>query len=150
MAADLVVLDPQIQEFATGFDWDGPYINVAAIGGFPISAYGASVTLGFGGTSDAFYYGAELTGAILGPALFGAVEGDVRLGILVSDEFLLYGVAGVGGAFFGGPVLAYGVLGAGAEFAVTDTMTIRAQYQANISAGPFVQHVGKIGLSWYF
>ncbi len=149
-AADLVVLDPMVEEFATGFDWDGAYFNLSAVGGFPIQAYGVTGAIGFGATSDSFYYGAELVGGVFGPALFGTLEGDVRLGVLVSDDFLLYGVAGVGAAFIGGGMLPYGVLGAGAEFAVTDTMTIRAQYQANISAGPFVQHVGKIGLSWYF
>ncbi len=153
-AADLVVLDPMVQEFATGFDWDGPYVNVSAFGvatNFgPGFLGGVAGTIGVGGTSDSFYYGAELTGVIIGfPGLAFAGELKGRLGVLVSDDFLLYATAGVGAANLGG-ITPYGILGVGAEFAVTDTMSIRAQYQADIFAPNAIGHVGAIGLSWYF
>ena len=146
MAADLIVMDPMVEEIATGFDWDGPYVNISAYGGIGAAA-GVTGTIGVGGTSDSFYYGAELTGAYVWPLNTFALEGDVRLGFLVSDDVLLYGLAGLGTV---GGVLPYGILGAGMEFAVTDTMSIRAQYQADIFGPGDVGHFGKIGLSWYF
>lgn len=150
-AADLVVLDPVVQEFATGFDWDGAYINVSVYGGvtdFSPNIYGVAGTIGFGGTSDSFYYGAEVAAVYDGLFQDFALRGDVRLGVLVTDDVLLYGLAGLGYAV--GNQTAYGILGAGVEFAVSDSMTIRAQYEAEMYDFGGIAHVGAIGLSWYF
>ncbi len=155
-AADLVVMDPMVQEIATGFDWNRPYINVSASYQIlPNDAFTSLyATIGIGATSDTFYYGAELTASIIAfPAPNDVLlEGDARLGVLVSDEFLVYGLAGAGVVFQanGGPNIPYGLLGVGGEFAVNDSFSIRAQYQANFYATGAIGHVGKIGASWYF
>jgi hypothetical protein len=143
-------------EMATDFDWSGPYANVSLVGVVDVFGVvppmgGVSGTVGIGGTVGSFYFGVEANAAVVGAPGFiiGAVSTDVRLGVAVTESALIYTLGGIGEVFFGGGgMLPYVFGGLGAEFAITDEMTIRAQYQLDLAILP--SHVGKVGVSWYF
>lgn len=150
LAADL---DPI--EMATDFDWSGPYANVSVVG--VIDAFnvippmgGVSGTVGIGGTVGQFYFGVEGNAALVGTPGFivGALSTDLRVGVAVTESALIYTLGGVGELITTGGMLPYVFAGLGAEYAIGDDMTLRAQYQMDASVT--LSHVGKVGVSWYF
>jgi opacity protein-like surface antigen len=156
LAADLIIADPVIDNtfIAPGFDWDGPYAGLWVSGQFNHNN-GTSGNNGWG-------FGASLgVNAMLDSNLLAGVEGNLgwvghdwqgqihgKLGF-TADTLAIYGLAGVG---FNGDTDGYVPVGIGAEFAVADPLTIKAEYQyqwdfdnSNESA-----HVGKFGFNWHF
>jgi opacity protein-like surface antigen len=143
-AADLVIDAEPVIDNSFGFDWEGPYAGLWLSGD----------------TSPAFGLGANLgVNALIDSSLLAGVEGNIawysdatwdvsahgRLGF-VADSALIYALAGIGwnsgaGGHFFVPV------GVGAEFAVADNLSLKAEY--NYRWGENV-HLGKIGFNFHF
>jgi opacity protein-like surface antigen len=158
MAADLIISDPIIDNTfaAPGFDWEGPYV------GLYVSGQASDFT-------DAWGIGAVLgANVLLDTSLLAGLEGSVawlagtpdswqgqvhgKLGF-VMDQAAIYGLLGVG---FNSETDGYVPIGVGAEFALADNFTIKAEYQyqwdfedqvAGVSEDA---HVGKVGFNWHF
>jgi len=114
------------------FDWTGFYAglygvaqNSSADGG----QYGVGINLGANTTFDFYLVGAEVALQGLTGDSGGTTSADIlaRGGLLVNDDVLVYAAAGYG-ADTGGTADSNFLLGAGAEFAVTDNVSLRAQY----------------------
>lgn len=116
-----------------GFDWTGFYAGIYGIGHLPTSGagqLGLGVDAGVNAQLDFFLVGGEV--ALHGLSSGGSIEtayGQVtgRAGVLISDEVLLYAAAGYGldlETFADDHLL----LGGGVEVAVTDELSLRAQY----------------------
>src|SRR5688572_16018203 len=141
-AADLVIEDEPIIDNSFGFDWEGPYAGLW-VAGLTTPAFGLGADLGINVLVDS--------------SLLAGVEGDIswqsdstwtaqghgRLGF-VMDQALVYGLAGLGWNSGTGGFLPLGV---GVELAVTDNLTLKAEY--NYRWGPDV-HVGKVGFNFHF
>lgn len=117
---------------SNGFDWDGFYAGVHGVGQVsPVGGnqYGLGVSLGVNAQFDYVLVGAEV-------ALQGITGGNVstvyaellgRAGVLVTDDVALYAAAGYG-VDLGAPAEYDFLLGGGVEYAVTDDVSVRAQY----------------------
>jgi outer membrane immunogenic protein len=115
-----------------GFDWNGFYAGVHGLGQMsPVGGtqYGVGVNLGVNAQFDYVLVGAEV-------ALQAVTGGNVstaylellgRAGVLVTDDVALYAAAGYG-VDLGAPTEDDLLLGGGGEFAVTDQVSLRAQY----------------------
>ncbi|HEY8596527.1 MAG TPA: porin family protein [Devosiaceae bacterium] len=124
--------DLPIADQATNqFDWTGFYAGVYGLGQWQNSNvdYGLGLVLGYNVQSGFYLLGAEAGIAGLtdgsGSSAYGQVLG--RGGIVVTDQTLLYGALGYG-TDFGSPVNDHALVGAGLEYAVSDNMSVRAQY----------------------
>lgn len=146
-AADLIISEPVVDN-AVAFDWEGPYVGLFVLG-HSAGLFGVGVDAGVNvAVSDGFLLGLEGDVAWLSDnSWMGQVHG--RAGFLASDEVLLYGLAGIG---FDSVWDAFIPVGVGAEFAVADNLTLRAQYQYQWDLDNSAQnaHVGKIGFNWHF
>jgi len=119
---------------ATGFDWDGFYMGLGVTGSSlsnivtETTGY-LDIIAGFNVTSGSVLFGAE---AWIGG--YSANTGDTgwgggaaaRVGYLISPEALIYLS---GGGYFYDAGAQYGTIGAGAEFAVTDNLSIDLEYK---------------------
>lgn len=149
MMGDGVVADD------SGFDWDGFFATVYTAYVFSDS-FSSSTGVGFsvGGnmTDGNFLYGGTATvGALFGGQADGEynAQGVVRAGYLISDNVLLYGLAGLGWETENDAW--YIPTGVGAEFGFADNLSLRLQYQANyITAQDVWSGSVSAGLSWYF
>lgn len=146
-AADLIVSEPVIDN-AYAFDWEGPYAGLFLMG-HDFGIFGLGVDLGVNVlVSEGVLLGVEGDLAWLSDnSWIGQVHG--RAGFLVSDEFLIYGLAGAG---FDSKWDAFIPVGVGAEFAVADNLTLKAQYQYQWDFDNAAEdaHVVKVGLNWHF
>lgn len=137
-AADLITMPVSSSQAAlpvadSGFDWSGFYAGVYGVGQLgSVSGlqYGAGIDLGVNAQFDFFLVGAEvaLHGLIGGPAIdtaYGQILG--RAGVTITDDVLLYAAAGYG-VDLGPPAEEDFLLGGGVEMAVTDDVSVRAQY----------------------
>lgn len=124
IAADLPTVGtapPPPPPMATHFGWDGKYLGVftmASIPFYPTLVLGG--TFGWNMVRGNLVAGAEIdafVGAI--PTFFAGAHAHGRLGFLVGDRAMLYGLAGVG--WSGLPFWSYG---GGVEFALRDTKSI--------------------------
>src|SRR5205085_2438797 len=137
MAADLLeepIADGVVTD-DSGFDWDGFFATIYSAYVFSDS-FSSSTGVGFsvGGnmTDGSFLYGGTATfGALFGGEADGEynAQGVVRAGYLVSDNVLLYGLAGLGWETYNDAI--YIPTGVGAEIAFADNLSLRLQYQAN-------------------
>jgi outer membrane immunogenic protein len=137
-AADLITVptstpaEMPIYEDA-GFDWSGFYAGVyggAQNGTTSGTQYGLGVQAGVNAQFDFYLLGAEvavhgLTGGTASETTYGQVLG--RAGLVVSDDVLIYAAGGYG-IDLGPPDEQDVLLGGGVELAVTDTITVEAQY----------------------
>ncbi|HVX80451.1 MAG TPA: porin family protein [Devosiaceae bacterium] len=137
MAADLIGYSTStdkslpVTTASPGYDWSGFYAGV--FGAYQKSAasgdaLGGGVDLGVNTTFNFVLAGAEVAvvGLDNGAGATPYVQGIGRAGVLLTDNLVAYGAAGFGldpnaGA---GDVLA----GGGLEYAVTDALSLRAQY----------------------
>lgn len=158
-AADPVITpDPMINYASPGFNWDGFYAG-AGIGGAALTdgTY-ATRTLdlqavgGYNYTASDFLIG--IKGAI-GPYWSAAggrdvvVSGELRGGVLITPQTLLYGSAGAR-YYLRGAAL-YGFVGAGAEFAVTDNISMDFEYRyLGWSNNTWSGHRASFATLWHF
>lgn len=138
-AADLITMPvstgPEAVPVAqdTGFDWNGFYAGVYGVGqwgSLSDGQYGLGVNAGVNAQFDFFVIGGEVAmhGLIGGPTIdtvYGQVLG--RAGVVITDNVLLYAAAGYG-VDLGLPAEDDFLLGGGVELAVTDDVSVRAQY----------------------
>ncbi|MEO6179374.1 MAG: hypothetical protein ABIP15_06355 [Devosia sp.] len=125
MAADLIVDVPTPDEVMTS-GWDGAYIGVQG-GIYTGPAIGSDIFVGANMTvSESFLIGAEVgIGTFYTfPGIGFDIYGDVRGGVIVGDNALIYGLVGAEFDVPGGATLFAGV---GAEVKVTDDVSIRGQ-----------------------
>ena len=135
-AVDPVTLSVETTSLAVpaepgGFDWSGFYAGVygaAGQGGAAGSQFGLGAGIGVNAQLDFVLVGAEVTlQSLSGEGIdtsYGSVLG--RSGIVLTDDILLFAVAGYGWdlqGVGGGPLA-----GGGLEFALTGPVSLRAQY----------------------
>lgn len=132
-AADLIIADEPAAIEASAFDWEGFYAGVQAGGQFyPGLSYGLlGVHAGVNFLpAEGFLLGLEGTAEVIwgDPGTFGEFFVSGRAGALITDDVLLYGLAGVGvevneaGDTFGSYQL-----GGGVEVAVAESISLRGQ-----------------------
>ncbi len=137
-AADLITVPtstpvemPVYEE--AGFDWNGFYAGVyggvqnSDIGG---TQYGLGVQAGVNAQFDFYLLGAEvavqgITGGNNVETSYGQILG--RAGLVVTDDVVVYAAGGYG-IDLGAPEEHDVLLGGGVELAVTDSISVRAQY----------------------
>lgn len=139
-------------------DWDGFYAGLGLSGaynvnlgerfGFVDGIVGVNAQL-----EGDFVVGAEvalsgwISDAPAGPGL--SASGEVRGGFLVTPDVLLYGSAGAMHFISGGAT--YLQVGAGAEFAVADNMSLDLQYKYWVEMpGVYRDHSLSASLLWHF
>ncbi|MCW5695448.1 MAG: hypothetical protein KIS96_01805 [Bauldia sp.] len=132
-AADIYVPPPAppVAPPAPLFSWAGSYAG--AYGGvyFPF-AWQAGVTLGHNFVRGSLIYGLEIQAGLVRNPMGSAftVDLNARAGVAVgtTDRVLLYTEAGIGAIVSsGGPYVSFG---AGAEIAVTDSLSLFAEAKA--------------------
>ncbi len=115
-----------------GFDWTGFYAGVygaAQNGETSGSQYGLGVQAGVNAQFDFYLLGAEvavegLSGDV-GDTTYGQILG--RAGLVATDDVLVYAAGGYG-MDLGAPEEGDVLLGGGVELAITDDISIEAQY----------------------
>jgi opacity protein-like surface antigen len=171
LAADpIVMLDPTpVVEQFSGFDWEGVYAGLYVTGRSDSTAPGVTDGVwGVGGNVGVNF--------LLDPVLLG-VEGDIsiytdnnllpadtadwtgqavgRVGVLVTDNVLAYGLAGFGAHSDTG---GYVPVGAGLEVALGDRFSLKGQYEYHwdvsesdaLATTTDSAHVGKFGFNFHF
>lgn len=116
-----------------GFDWSGFYAGVyggAQSGATSGTQYGLGVQAGVNAQFDFYLVGAEvavhgLAGGSVGETSYGQILG--RAGLVVSDDVLVYAAGGYG-IDLRPPDEQDVLLGGGVELAVSDTVSLEAQY----------------------
>lgn len=117
---------------APAYDWSGFYSGI--YGAYQHSPgggdqYGLGIDAGVNTTFNYFLAGAEVAvhglGGGAGATTYGQVVG--KAGVLVTDNTLLYGAAGYG-IDLGVPDESDALVGGGLEYAITDSVSVRAQY----------------------
>ena len=83
----------------------------------------------------------------LGAGGFGAGGTPVQPGYVTRE--VMYGILGVG---YNSVTEAYAPVGVGAEVALADNLSLKAEYQYQYDFDDSAQdaHVGKIGFNWHF
>lgn len=115
-----------------GFDWSGFYAGVYGVGQNGSASdiqYGLGVQAGVNAQFDFYLLGAEvavhgLTGDV-GDTSYGQILG--RAGLVVTDDVLVYAAGGYG-IDLGAPEEDDVLFGGGVEFAVTENVSLEAQY----------------------
>jgi outer membrane immunogenic protein len=139
MAADLITIPTSTQAELpiaedVGFDWNGFYAGVHGVaqnGSISGVQYGLGAQAGVNAQFDFYLLGAEV--AVSGLADNGTVadttSGQIlaRAGLFVSDNVAIYAAGGYG-IDLGVPEEQDALLGGGVELAVTDSVSVRAQY----------------------
>lgn len=116
----------------TGFDWTGFYAGLygtaqnSPVGG---AQYGLGVQAGVNAEFDFYLLGAEVAVEGLSGGVGGTSYGQLlgRAGLVVDDNVVVYAAGGYG-IDLGVPQEQDALLGGGVEVAVSDTMSVRAQY----------------------
>lgn len=137
-AADLMTISTSIPSDevpvaqGSAFDWTGFYAGVyggvqnSPVGG---SQYGLGLDVGVNARFDFFLLGGELAvqglAGGVGTTTYGQIIG--RAGLLARNDVAVYGAAGYG-LDLGAPDESDFLVGGGVEAALTDTVSVRAQY----------------------
>ena len=135
--------------------WDGFYLGILGGAGGRLSGDGDFVNAGVaagGGitTHEGFYFGAEATLAgesFEGGAPYLWLEGNGRVGLVVGEQVLVFGSGGIAYDADAEEMALTG--GAGAELAVSDTISVRGEYSLQhypSGLGTFYQ--GQVGVFW--
>lgn len=138
LAADMITvptstpIDMPLYE-EPGFDWSGFYAGIygsAQNGSTSGTQYGLGVQAGVNAQFDFYLLGAEvavqgLTGGTATETSYGQLLG--RAGLVVSENVLVYAAGGYG-IDLGPADEQDALIGGGVEFAVTDSISLGAQY----------------------
>jgi outer membrane immunogenic protein len=137
------------------FDWDGFYAGIygAAQGGGATSAsYGVGVQAGVNTTFNFYLVGAEVAVQGLAGDIGTASEGQIlgRAGLVVTDDVLVYAAGGYGIAL-SGPADGQALVGGGMEVALSDRLSLDAQYLRSIPTnGGLATHQVSVGANYHF
>lgn len=159
-AADAITYNTSAPESSmpvadTGFDWNGFYGGIYGVGQFsPVrgNQYGVGLDLGVNATFDFYLLGAEVAAQGLAGGQGDTSYGQVlaKGGVLVSDDLALYAAAGYG-IDLGVAGQSNWLLGAGVEMAITDNVSLRAQYLHGFEAdGANPTNQVTIGANYHF
>ena len=156
-AADLLINtepapEPVVDNTVSGFAWEGPYAGLW-VSGQTDNIYGLGADLGVNVMiTENVFAGVEGNVAWLSqgdtlPETWEA-QGHGKLGFSAGN-FAFYGLAGAG---FNDNTDAYVPVGVGAEVAVTDALSLKAEYQYQFDLDNSAEdaHVGKVGFNWHF
>ena len=148
-AADLVVDQPMAPAVINNsFNWDGAYIGAFIQGQTAPNAFGLGVDLGVNALMNGLVIGGELEAvASTGPNYSTQLTG--KIGGAIGDSAILYAYSGLGtktNTSFYVPV------GVGAEFAVAQNVSIKAEAQYNFNVGNSANNSAafKVGMNWHF
>jgi outer membrane immunogenic protein len=139
----------------TGFDWEGFYAGVYAgvrTGSVSGTQPALGIQAGVNAQFDFYLVGAEvavegLTGGV-GETSYGQLLG--RAGLVATDDVVIYAAGGYG-IDLGAPAEEDVLLGVGAEMAVSDSLTIEAQYLRSLPvAGGNASDQFTIGTNFHF
>jgi hypothetical protein len=133
---------------APAFDWSGIYFGVYGGYFWGPNVIQAGAQVGFNMVRGSFLAGLELEAGpvFAGGAFSYQAEADARLGFVLGQRFLLYGLAGIG--IVNG--IAYWAAGGGAEIGIGNALSVFAEgkYVAQLTGvgtGLIVQG----GLNWH-
>lgn len=155
-ATDFLDTSTPIYGSAPGFSWDGFYAGV--LGGIYFEgtehAFTVGKLIGFNIVNGKLLIGAEVealggfgwTGG--GPSTFAVFSGRGRVGVLASDDVLIYGSLGFD-KFNTSPSVDVSV-GAGAEFAFSDNASARFDFEALTYGGSVFGYLARGGAVWHF
>lgn len=115
-----------------GFDWNGFYAGVFGVyqkSPAQGDQFGIGIDAGINTTFNFVLAGAEVavTGLGDGAGATSYAQALGRMGLLVGANTLIYGAAGYG-IDTGAPAESDALLGAGLEYALSDSLSLRAQY----------------------
>lgn len=142
-AADLIIEPEPIIDNTFGFDWEGPYAGlwIGALTNPGVFALGAD--LGVNVLVDSSLLAGFEGNVAWDTGSAWSVQGHGRLGF-VADQAVIYGLVGVGWHSVEG---GYVPVGIGAEFAVADNLSLKAEYNYQFFTD---RHVGKVGFNFHF
>lgn len=150
-AADpIVMVDTPMAPMAAAVGLDGPYAGIFVLGATNPGAgtLGVGVRIGANFASDGILFGAEANAAW---EAVGTWDGQVhgKIGIMAADNAAIFAFAGVG---FNGASGTYIPVGLGAEFLVTDSMSLAAsvEYDWDVAGPGGNAIVGKAGVNFHF
>ncbi|MCZ4273005.1 outer membrane protein [Maritalea porphyrae] len=142
--------DPSAAYATSGFNWDGFYVGLnTGYVNTGTAEWAVGGVTGLNIQDGALVYGAELevNALVASGAFTGAMsQASARAGYLVSDDMLVYGVGG--GGFDKGAGI--GLVGAGMEFALTQEVTLGAEYNYLFNSGGGLGHEIDGKVRWYF
>jgi opacity protein-like surface antigen len=144
LAADLVIDAAPVIDNSYGFDWEGPYAGIWVGGLTNPNVFALGADLGVNVLLDSSLLAGVEANASWESNSTWSLQAHGRLGFVAGDQAVIYGLAGVGWNSGSG---GYVPLGVGAEFAVADNMSLKAEY--NYQWGPN-RHVGKVGVNFHF
>ncbi len=158
MTAGALAADP-VTDYATevapaysanGFDWNRYYIGLnSSYIGTGTNYWGIGGVMGINIQDGAIVYGGELEASARvanGNISGGLFQATARAGYLLSDDMLVYAIAG-GGSNNGTGI---GLVGAGVEFAVVQDVTVGAEYNYLFDGSGYVGHEVDGKVRWYF
>ncbi|UJQ94930.1 outer membrane protein [Mariluticola halotolerans] len=135
-AADLTTYTPAEPMTAPayndpGFDWSGPYVGLSGLAQDANGnwEYGVGLQAGVNAQFDFYLLGGEVAISGQGDGTNSRTYGQVlaRGGLVVTDDVVIYAAGGYGVDMSAAPD-EHWLLGGGAEFAVTENISLRGQY----------------------
>ncbi|WP_424981139.1 outer membrane protein [Maritalea sp. S77] len=152
LAADPIVY-PTPTVTSSAFDWEGFYAGVGASGAgwsnaLTVTTIDAIIGVNF--VSGDYLYGLEgLVGYAIDSSSATGHEfaADARIGYLISPEAVIYASAGVG--YMSLPDELFGTIGAGAEFALSDDVSLDFTYE-HWRGNSFSANRFDASVNWHF
>lgn len=119
-------------------NFDGPYAGIGVIYSNTNETVSPVISLGYDVRNDFLIVGAEVFGTIDDEFTTPTVGVDVKAGVVVTDNLVIYGIAGVQTDISDGDfVNKKNSFGVGADFAVTETISITGSYKQVFDLGTF-------------
>ena len=148
LAADLYIDAPAVYSPApsASYGLDGAYAGVYVLADTHTTSFGGGVGLGVNFVNDSFLLGIEGDASVTTAAEFyGQIVG--KAGFVAGDSAAVYGLAGFGVDTHSG---FYVPVGIGAEFMVSENLSLKAQGEYHWTGGGSDPLVGKVGLNFHF